>query len=646
MDLESIALGLSRFLRNQKTSPPLTIAVTGRWGSGKSSLMNLLRADLEKVGFPIIWFNAWHNQKEQDLLSALIESVRRQAIPSPWTPIGVSFRIRLLIRRSWRRWPWVFALLIVFTASVGYFQGHPDGWGKASDAVKRGIEGLVKDPGSTISNLVSTPREMIDAAFGFIEYALEAAAPKEPSTRGVLGFLFTSGAGIIVTVSRWIRAFGAVSGKSGSKDGGARDPVARAGARESFAREFRDVTEAVKPRKLLVFVDDLDRCRPQNVAEVLEAINFLVSAGDCYVVMAIEREMVKRCVGLAYADIARELVDLDPEPAPAVPGLEPKKVPLWIFAEQYLEKLINIEVPVPEPAEEESRRLIVPEAEPDARGRVEQIVDSGFAIVRKAAPWAFAASALAVSYLMGFLVPESSTTDGRVAISAPVATAPGETSASAAGESSITAGMASPVEKIEAVVSFTAAVLRIAQRPEVFVKDSDEFEAALRGWHPLVAAKRNTPRSIKRFVNEVRYYAMSQLIQTPAPSHVHRLLGLLGLDGRNTAVATDARKKPERVREDLMVALTALRHVYKEEFDLSGGRDWMSAVKAALAADERLSTDLRARLTETLERSTDDLRHARDRYEGIATGIHFSGDAPAPSRATPGPAGSTAPAPA
>ena len=35
-----IAAGLAHFLTNAKTEPPLTLAVTGDWGSGKSSLMN------------------------------------------------------------------------------------------------------------------------------------------------------------------------------------------------------------------------------------------------------------------------------------------------------------------------------------------------------------------------------------------------------------------------------------------------------------------------------------------------------------------------------------------------------------------------------------------------------------------------------
>src|SRR5438874_13261698 len=33
------ALGLSRFIRNPKTQPPVTIAFEGEWGEGKSSVM-------------------------------------------------------------------------------------------------------------------------------------------------------------------------------------------------------------------------------------------------------------------------------------------------------------------------------------------------------------------------------------------------------------------------------------------------------------------------------------------------------------------------------------------------------------------------------------------------------------------------------
>ena len=52
LNLRPIALGLSRFLRNVNTEPPLTVAISGRWGTGKSTLMNMLQQDLKRATTP------------------------------------------------------------------------------------------------------------------------------------------------------------------------------------------------------------------------------------------------------------------------------------------------------------------------------------------------------------------------------------------------------------------------------------------------------------------------------------------------------------------------------------------------------------------------------------------------------------------
>ena len=42
---------------------------------------------------------------------------------------------------------------------------------------------------------------------------------------------------------------------------------------ERFRRHFRDVTEALAPRPLVLFVDDLDRCTPEHAMATLETVN-------------------------------------------------------------------------------------------------------------------------------------------------------------------------------------------------------------------------------------------------------------------------------------------------------------------------------------------------------------------------------------
>lgn len=63
LESKKIAWALSRFLRHQRTEPPLIIAINAPWGGGKSSLMNWLREDMERFGFRPAWFNAWHYEK-------------------------------------------------------------------------------------------------------------------------------------------------------------------------------------------------------------------------------------------------------------------------------------------------------------------------------------------------------------------------------------------------------------------------------------------------------------------------------------------------------------------------------------------------------------------------------------------------------
>jgi hypothetical protein len=54
------------------------------------------------------------------------------------------------------------------------------------------------------------------------------------------------------------------------------------------------------------------------------------------------------------------------------------------------------------------------------------------------------------------------------------------------------------------------AVWLFTRKPGLVVHDSDEFVAALEAWQPLLVARNRTPRSLKRFINRVRYLAMRQ----------------------------------------------------------------------------------------------------------------------------------------
>ena len=341
----SIALGLSRFLRNENTSPPLTVAIVGEWGTGKSSLMNLLRADLRSYKFRPVWFNAWHHQKEEHMLASLLENIKLQAVPRWWSTRGLAFRAKLLAIRGWRHWlPLVVLLFFIYVLLIYYF-GRPGAAGP--------------DVFDSITSPTSYTK-LINALTTAVLHPLETAkdvVPLTPLIAGVLAFL---GA-----VRRGITAFG-VKPASLLADVSAgvsiRSLEDQTSFRQKFAVQFNDVTRALGNRSLLIFIDDLDRCRPDNVLETLEAVNFLTTSGECFVVIGMAREYVERCVGRAFKDIAEEMIDdLEPESEREEDQTTEKlaKEKRIKFAQQYLDKLINIEVPIPVAKQPQSLQLLL-----------------------------------------------------------------------------------------------------------------------------------------------------------------------------------------------------------------------------------------------------------------------------------------------
>ena len=320
LDLQGIALSLSRFLRNENTQPPLTIAITGEWGSGKSSLMNLLQRDLERWGFRPVWFNAWHHQKEEHLLPSLLQSIRAQAAPSLWRPEGWRFRLRLLSLRGWRHWVPSALAVSVFSASLAAFilQGGLPGSPHGISGVFQNIYQNIQKIGTTLTVIVSSIT-------------------------------------LLTMLAKALKAFGVNPARLLASS---RDLNAKTHFRRRFAAEFKDVTEALGPRRMLIFIDDLDRCQPENVLDVLEGVNFLVSSGDCYVVMGLSRNQVEACVGLGFKEIAEEMEAFEGKPSETSAGDQRARERRIDYARQYLRKLINIEIPVPTVSGEQAQQLL------------------------------------------------------------------------------------------------------------------------------------------------------------------------------------------------------------------------------------------------------------------------------------------------
>ena len=314
-----------------------------------------------------MWFNAWHHQKEQHLFAALLHAVRDQAIPPLLTFRGLRFRLRLFASRGrvhqvWRMIVLAFAIALLF---LGLLLVE-----RVLDLECRNAFSELVAPPNVINRIIRfwdpNYTQVPDADALLNDCQLTEAGPLIDLLSGLGSFVAAIAIlsqGLIATLKRSGvnpgRLMAATTGPFRVTTFGN-----QLGFRHRFAEAFKEVAEALRPKRLVVLIDDLDRCRPNQVVEVLEAVNFLVSAGPCYILMGIAPEQVMHCVGLGFKEIAAEMAMLDkdgqeiPLDADAQPGIRAHRARRE-FAQNYLEKLINIEVPIPKLTDGEANRLAV-----------------------------------------------------------------------------------------------------------------------------------------------------------------------------------------------------------------------------------------------------------------------------------------------
>jgi len=395
LGFRGIARGVAGFLRNPKTQLPITLAINGAWGTGKSSLMNLICGELKRAGFRPVWFNAWHHQEDENLLASLLQSVRSEAPPSPLRESGLGFRLRLGWFRFRRFYPRALAMVAIFiglwaaeswyeTDAVylrNYFaeKSSSSAGTKPAEKPQVGAAPAQESPTSTAqSSAPATPpadSQKPDTGkgtaqndspgwFGILVNSLASLHEGSddlskkygvPRFLSVLYLIFQ----ILPAALQKLKAFTANPASllhSAAPGVPEKKIEAQTSFRMRFAKEFADVTRALgEKHRLVIFVDDLDRCKPANVAEMMEAINYVTVAGECAFVLGLETEAVRAALGLSFSAMAQEVepgtpANSSPDAAKTVAQEDSAKVERRKraeFARRYVEKLINIEMNVP-----------------------------------------------------------------------------------------------------------------------------------------------------------------------------------------------------------------------------------------------------------------------------------------------------------
>lgn len=252
---------------------PATIGVYGDWGSGKSSLMKMVKKSLDTDKNTLtVEFNGWLFEGYEDAKTALCGTILDEMHKHEKRFAKAKKKIKALLDKV-------------------------DGGKLLSKGVKYGLDFLLTDGIGSITELTLT---------GLVSAVKQKAGDvSEDEIKKVVDALKV-------------------------------DDTKRAEIK-NFRKTFKEVFEECKGERLVVFIDELDRCTPDTVLDIFEAIRlFLYVPGTTFIIGADER-LVSYAVKTKYKDIPGHDIDISKE---------------------YLEKLVQYPVKIPQLNESEVRQYI------------------------------------------------------------------------------------------------------------------------------------------------------------------------------------------------------------------------------------------------------------------------------------------------
>lgn len=229
----------------QADGRPISIGVSGAWGTGKSSLIRLTRASLSKKATPerkfaVVEFNAWLYQGYDDARAALVEILAealKAESESAENAGALSKATELLQRVNWLR-----IVKHSATAAASLYFGVPFGLlGRVLQAGKGTLDGVDEKEAGQIEEAVEGVG--VEAP-GLLRSKVEKSPPKEIQ-----------------------------------------------GIRDCFEEALKQLGIT-----LVVLIDDLDRCLPETTISTLEAIRLFLFLDNTAFVIAADNEMIKHAV--------------------------------------------------------------------------------------------------------------------------------------------------------------------------------------------------------------------------------------------------------------------------------------------------------------------------------------------------------------
>lgn len=116
---------------------------------------------------------------------------------------------------------------------------------------------------------------------------------------------------------------------------------------KDFARIVRAATKngfGWKRSKLVIFIDDLDRCEPPKSADIVEAVNLFLDAEGCVFVIGMDSESVARSIEVKYKDLFERM--------------KAENTGVVSLGRLFLDKIVQIPFSVPRPTPQQITSMV------------------------------------------------------------------------------------------------------------------------------------------------------------------------------------------------------------------------------------------------------------------------------------------------
>jgi TRAP-type C4-dicarboxylate transport system permease small subunit len=312
LGFKSFANAMAGIIDSPRTTTPLVMAINAHWGGGKTTLGQMIKRRLETKSAAdsysphvTCWFGAWMHDDAPTLSTALAAEVAK-----------VAGRSRSLWRRMANPLP-----SILSTAS--------------ERKLREGFKYLAVLVLMVLVCVVVLLRQ---------GYGLRAAARLNPEVARILSALSGSIFLVVLTVLALIilfRILATLLREAKSVGGFAKDPqaAAQAASMPEVRSELGKLIKQATPKgsRFVVFIDDLDRCRPPRSVEVLEAVNQLLDHAGVVVVLMSDMQVLAKCAEMKFKDLAKG----------EVPEKNQSSADFSTNSRNFLQKIIQLQLDLP-----------------------------------------------------------------------------------------------------------------------------------------------------------------------------------------------------------------------------------------------------------------------------------------------------------